>query len=100
MEIAKKLKMLLRAKEMHVSQLARATKVPRQTLDNWLSGQEPRSIKQVKTIANYFEISVDELCFGQKVKPKANEDVIERFEDEINAGVFEVILRKIKSSKL
>lgn len=91
MKIALTLKGLLAEKDINVSQLSRATKVARQTIDNWLSGQEPRSIKQVKMVADYFDVTVDELCFGKHEK----KNVLESFEDEINAGIFEVILRKV-----
>lgn len=77
---------------MSVAQLSRATRLPRQTIDNWLTGQEPRSLKQVKKVAEYFGVPMDFLCFGEKPKDKSIHD----FEKEINAGVFEVVLRRVK----
>jgi transcriptional regulator with XRE-family HTH domain len=91
MKLDRKLKRLLAEYDINISQLARATDVPRQTIDNWLSGQEPRSLSQVKIVADYFDISIDELCFGSR-----NQKTIEDYGDEINAGVFEVVLRRIK----
>jgi len=92
MILDKVLKDLLHKSDITVTQLARRTKVPRQTLDNWVAGQEPRSLKQVKVVAEYFEVSVDYLCFGQREKDRSIED----FGNEINAGVFEVVLRRVK----
>ena len=92
MKLSTTLKKLLTEHDITIAQLSRATKVPRQTLDNWLTGQEPRSLKQVKLIARFFEISLDELCFGETPKNPS----IEQFSDEINAGIFEVVLRRIK----
>ncbi len=92
MELKKILKELLRKKDISVAQLARHSGVARQTIDNWLAGQEPRSLTQVKQVADYFDVPVDYLCFGQTVKEKSIRD----YEDEINAGVFEVVLRRLK----
>lgn len=92
MELEKKLKVLLAEHDITIAQLSRATKVPRQTIDNWLAGQEPRSLTQVKLVANFFELSLDELCFGESPKQPS----IQEFNEEINAGVFEVVLRRVK----
>lgn len=88
------LKKLLHENDFTAAQLARATKIPPQTINNWLSGQEPRNLSQIKAVADYFEISVDYLVYGQS-EPKSKV-LIEKFEEEINAGVFEVVLRRIK----
>ena len=93
MNISKKLKRLLADYDINISQLARATKVPRQTIDNWVNGQEPRSLTQLKAVSEYFELTIDELCFNTK---KNTVNTIEQFEDEINAGLFEVVLRRVK----
>jgi transcriptional regulator with XRE-family HTH domain len=91
MELSTKLRSLLAEHRMNITQLSRAVNIPRQTLDNWVSGQEPRSLAQLKKVADYFEITVDELCFGQQIVRK-----IDEFTEEINAGVFEVVLRRVK----
>ena len=92
MELKRVLKELLKQRDMSVAQLSRATRLPRQTIDNWLTGQEPRSLKQVKKVAEYFGVPMDFLCFGENPKDKS----IREYEDEINAGVFEVVLRRVK----
>lgn len=89
------LKRLLKEEDMTVAQLSRATKIPPQTLNNWLSGQEPRKLSQVKIIADYFEVTLDQLLYG--VDPMVQKkNVISDFSDEINAGIFEVVLRRVK----
>ena len=60
----------------------------------WLEGQKPKDIGAVKRVADYLQVSVDHLCFGMDLLPTATE--IERHMNEINAGVFEVILRRVK----
>lgn len=95
MELKKVLKELLHKKDLSVAQLARATGVARQTIDNWIAGQEPRSLTQVKKVADYFGVPMDYLCFGEASKEKS----IREFEDEINAGVFEVVLRRVRGKR-
>lgn len=88
------LKRLLRERDITVAQLSRATKIPPQTLNNWLSGQEPRKLSQVKLVADYFNVTMDQLLY--EVVITENKNPISDFSNEINAGVFEVVLRRIK----
>jgi len=44
-------------------------------------------------VANVFGLSIEELCYGEKSPAKAS---IEEYSHEINAGIFEVVLRRIK----
>lgn len=93
MMIKNVLKDLLHEHDINIAQLARATKVPRQTLDNWLSGQEPRSLKQLRKVADYFDVTMDYLCFGIVAEVK---EPLHEYEEEIFAGKFDVILRRVK----
>jgi transcriptional regulator with XRE-family HTH domain len=88
------LKKLLKEKGITIAHLSRSTKVPLQTLHGWLNGSEPKSLRQVKAVADYLGVDLDYFCFG--IKPKSSKTNIEEFQDEINAGIFEVILRKVK----
>lgn len=92
--LAQNLKHLLKEHDITVAQLSRATKVPAQTLNNWLAGLEPRSMGQVKKIASFFNSTLDEIAYGE-IK-KSYENKIEQYSDEINAGIFEVVLRRKK----
>lgn len=88
------LRKFLNLKGITPAALARATKIPPQTLNNWLSGQEPRNLKHLKTVADYFNTTVDHLVYGKTdTKDQKN---IEDYSEEINAGIFEVVLRRIK----
>ena len=89
------LKKLLHEHDITSAQMARATKIPPQTINNWLSGLEPRSLNQHKAAADYFKVSVDYLVYGTQDQIKNKEPLME-FQDEINAGTFEVVLRRIK----
>ena len=89
----KNLKKIIANRGITVTSLAKQTKVPLQTLHGWLGGNQPKSIVQVKAVCRFLNVSLDELCFDEK--PEYYSPVEDNL-DEINAGVFEVILRKVK----
>ena len=60
---------LIHSKSITMAQLSRETGIPPQTLNNWMAGQEPRGLNKLKRVADYFEISLDQLCFGISNKP-------------------------------
>lgn len=92
MELNGILKALIQEPGVTITRVAKSTGIAQQTIHSWLSGTEPRSLKQVKKIADYFEVTIDYLCFGIVPNEKPP---LEEFGDEINAGVFEVVLRRI-----
>ena len=87
---------LLEEEDSSLTLLAKKTSVPVQTLHNWMNDAEPRSLTQVKKVADYFGVTVDYLCFGES---KNSKEGFEDFQEEINAGTYEVILRKINTKR-
>ncbi|MDD4975951.1 MAG: helix-turn-helix domain-containing protein [Bacteriovorax sp.] len=69
-QLSVNLRSLLKEKEMAIVSLSRKTKIPLQILHGWLSGVEPRSLKQIKIVAEYFDQSIDDLCFSSSKKKK------------------------------
>lgn len=96
MELKIILKKLIQEKGITITGLSRASKVPLQTLHGWLQGSEPKSLRQVKKVADYFDVDLDYLCFGIE---QSRKEILNDFQDEINAGVFEVVLRRVKPNK-
>jgi transcriptional regulator with XRE-family HTH domain len=94
MELKTILKKLIKERGVTLTHVSRVTKVPLQTLHGWLQGSEPKSLRQVKAVADSLGVDLDYLCFG--IKPRVDKRNIGDFEDEINAGIFEVVLRRIK----
>jgi transcriptional regulator with XRE-family HTH domain len=94
MKLKQILKSLLEKHDMTVVQLARKTSVPKNTLFNWLSGMKPKDVEQAKRVAEVFNVSLDFLLFGEQSPMVVG---IADLKNEINAGVFEVILRKSNS---
>jgi transcriptional regulator with XRE-family HTH domain len=94
MELQYILKELLKEKGITITFLAKNSGVPLQTIHGWLSGSKPKNIDQVKIIADYFNVTIDYLCFA--ISSTGRQETIKEYSDEINAGQFEVILRPIK----
>ena len=64
MTLNKQLKNLLKDKDVTIAQLARATTISAKTLYQWLNGQSPKNLLQVRKVADYFEVTIDYLAFG------------------------------------
>ena len=92
MELKTILKKLIIEKGITITALSKKTKIPLQTLHGWLHGSEPKNLRQVKKVADFFGVDLDYFCFG--IEPKKIN--ITDYKDEINAGVFEVVLRRVK----
>ena len=57
---------------MTAAELARRSGVSKQTISDWTAGIQPRSIPQVKKIADVFGVSLDSLLFGQETKASSH----------------------------
>lgn len=93
MKLNTNLKNLIARHGIKITHLSKATGVPVQTLHNWLASQPPRNIDQVKKVAEHFGVSLDLLLYGDKL---TNKSVLDEFvDDELYAGQYEVVLRRI-----
>lgn len=94
MKLDKQLKALIRESDITVAQLARAAGVSAKTIYNWLGGQKPRDLDAVRKVAEHFKVSIEVLCYGAEAMPADKGGEFEQHLDEINAGIFEVVLRR------
>lgn len=94
MNFKNNLKLILHERDMTAAQLSRLTKIPKTTIADWLSGGSPRDINKLKTLSEALGLTIDELCFGEGKKKKSV--TLEDYKEEIFAGNFDVILRKVK----
>lgn len=97
MKLDKQLKTLLRERDITVAQLARKAGVSPKTIYNWLERQRPRDIDAVKKVADHFNVTLDFLFYGTPPPMPSNE--FERHLEEVNAGLFEVVLRRPKAKE-
>lgn len=94
MRLKTNLEYLMRVEGLTVVKLASRSGIPKQTVHNWLCGASPRSMDQLKKLAVYFKLTVDELCFGDLSKNQIQEESpLVVYGKEIRAGIFQVVLR-------
>ncbi len=89
--LSKQLKLLCKKKDITISQLSRATKIPLPTLNHIVNGRPPRKLEHIKTLCSYFSCSADYLLFGEEpvIHPASLPEHMQ------SIGQFEVYLKKI-----
>ena len=98
--LGQNLRRLMHERRIRVSHLSQETEVPKSTVHDWMHGGNPRDVIALKKIANYFSLSIDEICFGDlipKLKQQQNEVPVEQTEERLNIGSFDVILLRRNS---
>lgn len=96
MNLKNQLQLYLQKNGISASQLSRLTDIPKQTLSNWLGGENPRDITQIKKVADYFGTTIDHLYFGDGLDFKDENELVG---DDWFGGIFEVKIRKIRRIK-
>lgn len=74
MELSQKLQELRKQKELTQEELAEILFVSRTAISKWESGRGYPSIDSLKSIAEYFSISIDELLSGKELLVAAEKD--------------------------
>lgn len=89
MKLDKNLKKMMASKKLSLKNLSGHVGVPSSTIHGWLNGAAPKSLVDLKKIADFFKISIDELCFG--APEKSIQAVRERVVGDL--GTVELVLR-------
>lgn len=93
MRLKTNLEYLMKVEDVTVVKLASRSGIPKQTVHNWLCGASPRSMDQLRKLAVYFKLTVDELCFEDlSLTQIREENPITVYGKEIRAGLFQVVL--------
>jgi len=102
MNLKHQLKLYLSVQGITASELARTTKIPKQSISDWLAGTSPRDLALLKKVADYFGITIDHLVFGDGLQISVtveNEKNADSHQNWIE-GIFEVKFRSVKKSFL
>lgn len=89
------LRRLMEERRIRLSHLAHEIKVPKSTIHSWMYGGQPRDLVALKKVADYFPMSIDEICFGDTVQMSQElqtESLVQQAKNGLNIGSFEVIL--------
>lgn len=94
MNLRNQLKLYLEYNNINATVLAKKSKVPRSTIQDWLTTDSgSKDLEKLKKVADVLATTVDDLCFGNGIRTESS---FREYESEINAGLFEVVLRKVK----
>ena len=92
-KISEILPALLKTKGLSIRQASKATNVPQSTLNSWTQkNAKPTELASLKTLADFLNVSVDYLLWGEK--QKTNIDELET--DILLSGLFKIRLEKVK----
>jgi transcriptional regulator with XRE-family HTH domain len=89
--IDKKLKALMKSRNISATDLSKETGVPRTTIQQWLTGSSP-NIMQADKIASYFNVTIEELVFDRKPKPSI-ESIFN--EAQLHVGHYRIEITKL-----
>lgn len=64
MNLKDQLAFLIKKNVISSSHLSRETAIPSSTISDWLAGSSSKNLDQLKGMANYFNVTIDYLCFG------------------------------------
>lgn len=97
LKLKEQLRSLLKANDMTAAQLSRKAGVSKQVLSNWLSGEHPRKIEDVRKVAQVFSLSLDELLFAESPpEKKSNPNLLDMLSGGVIKGLYEVSIKKVK----
>lgn len=90
MSIKQNLKSAMKKQGITLTALAKRSQVPKQTINDWLSGTSPRNLQDLLKVATALDLSIDALIRGN-----ASNDSGEK--DGWSHGIYEIKFRPIPS---
>ena len=94
MKFSTNLKTYLKNNNLSLKEFAEKLGVPISTAHGWVNGVPPKSIKTMKEISLILDISVDDLCFGDRERMHETDLVI-----SIGNESFKLILKKLSKKE-
>lgn len=92
--LAENLKQLIKDKNESITSTAKKAKMNKSTLHNYYHGVIPRNLIAIKDLADFFDISINELVFGQNKETKQSQSTLGTIE-----GKYEITIRRIGETK-
>ena len=92
--LGKNLEEILKLKEITLTELSKATSVPRTTLIGWVKGTSSSpNLEQLDRVASFLNVSIEQLAFGRKQKEPELSDLINSA--TIHTGLYKVTVEKV-----
>ncbi len=70
--LAQNLKLLMKARGLKLSRIARETGIPKQCVSDWIKGTVPKNPVQLGRLASCLGTSIEELCFSPDPRPSTS----------------------------
>lgn len=70
---SKRLKSLIEERKITVGLLSQRTDVPVKSLYHWLAGQTPKKLGNIRSVAQFFGVSMEHLLFGEAIRQDAQQ---------------------------
>jgi len=90
MNIAKNLEKYLKAEDISLNEFSKRISISPSTIHGWLNGVPPKNLNDLKKVAEYFNVTLDELCFGEVKKGHETNIVITIGDDS-----YKILLKKV-----
>lgn len=96
--LGKNIEEILKRKELTVTELSKATNIPRTTLLGWIKGTSSSpNLSQLDTVAQFLDVTIEELAFGRRQrKPDISEILTSA---EVHTGIYRLTLEKLSEKK-
>ncbi|MBP7864183.1 helix-turn-helix transcriptional regulator [bacterium] len=91
------LQSLLKENNLSAVALARNCGIAKQVISDWLAGSRPKHIDKVKVVADFFGVTIDQLCFGCTKHLQVQSNSQKLAIDQIEEGKYEVIVKKLST---
>lgn len=91
------LESLMRERNLSVRALATELGLPPKTIQEWIgaNGRVPRHPESLKKLAEYFNVSIHFLLFGEQDPHNFISEVLEK--TELHSGLYEITIKKVKT---
>ncbi len=90
MNISKNLSKYLKSEGITLNEFSKRISISASTIHGWLNGIPPKNLKDVKKVADYFNVSLDELCF-EEVKLSQETNITLKIGDD----TYKIVLKKV-----
>lgn len=92
------LKNLLKTERLSISELSRQTGITKQILSDWLAKTQPHNLPQVKLVATFFKLTIDDLYFNSN--NQTNPKIVKHFSNHIEGRAFTIRIINSDREKL
>lgn len=96
LQIGANLRKIIKDRRLTLKEISLATGVPSTTIAEWTNNRAPKNPVQMKLVANFLEVSIHYLLFGEE---DTQEPINKILKEDFFSGTFEINIRRVKINK-